>query len=45
VISKEIVELIQRKGIPAKITDEQAFDRLAQVLQGLFVHQHGNEVG
>jgi hypothetical protein len=39
--SKEIVELIQRKGIPAKITDEQAFDRL----QGLFVHQHGNEVG
>jgi hypothetical protein len=43
--SKQIVDFINRKYIPTKISSEPNFDRLASELQGIFPHQHGNEVG
>jgi hypothetical protein len=40
-----MVDLMNKKNVPAEITKEPTFEELAALLMGRFVHQHCNEVG
>jgi hypothetical protein len=39
--SNAIVDLVNKKYVPAEMTKEPIFEELAGLLMGLFIHQHG----
>jgi hypothetical protein len=43
--SNAIVDLVNKKYVPAEMTREPTFEELAGLLMGIFIHQHGSETG
>ena len=43
--SNAIVDLVEKKYVPAEMSQESTFEGLATLLQGKFIVQHGSEVG
>jgi hypothetical protein len=41
--SSAMVNLVNKKYVPAEMTKEPTFEDLAALLMGKFVHRHGNE--
>jgi hypothetical protein len=43
--SSAIVDLVNKKYVPAEMTKEPTFEELAALLMGMFIHQHGPDAG
>jgi hypothetical protein len=43
--SNAIVDLVNKKYVPAEMTREPTFEELAALLMGMFIHQHGPDAG
>ena len=43
--SNAIVDLVNKKYVPAEMTKEPTFEALAEILQGMFIFRYGSEIG
>ena len=43
--SNAIVDLVNKKYVPAEMTKEPTFEALAEILQGIFIFRYGSEIG
>jgi hypothetical protein len=43
--SNAIVDLVNKKYVPAEMTKEPTFNSLAEILMGIFIHGQGSELG
>ena len=43
--SNAIVDLVNKKYVPAEMAKEPTFEALAEILQGIFIFRYGSEIG